>query len=66
MIHNSTKHIDVKMHFIRYVIEQGAIVVKKIPIVDNPQTWWLSPLLQLSSDIGMLDLISVDSIWKPL
>ena len=35
MFHNSTKHNDVKMHFIRYVITQGAIVVKKIPTVDN-------------------------------
>ena len=52
------------MHFIRYVIAQGAIVVKKIPIVDNPTNMMTksTPLLQLSSDIGMLDLISVDSI----
>ena len=31
MFHKRTKHIDIKMHFIRDVIAQGAIVVKKNP-----------------------------------
>ena len=35
MFHERTKHIDVIMHFIRDLIAQGAIVVKKIPTVDN-------------------------------
>ena len=35
MLHERTKLIDVSMHFIRDVIEQGTNVMKKIPIVDN-------------------------------
>ena len=35
MLHERTKHIDVRMHFIRDVIEQGTNIMKKIPTVDN-------------------------------
>ena len=35
-LHERSKHINVKYHFIREVIEQGTIKVKKIPTEDNP------------------------------
>ena len=31
MFHEMTKHIDVRMHFFRDVIAQGAIILKKNP-----------------------------------
>ena len=33
--HEGTKHIDVKFHFIRDVVEQGAIKVEKVMRDDN-------------------------------
>ena len=36
MYHERTKHIDVRYHFIREIIAQGDLLVKKIGTVDNP------------------------------
>lgn len=36
MYHKRTKHIDVICHFIREIILQGQIEVKKIGMKDNP------------------------------
>ena len=33
--HERTKHIDVRMHFVRDVIAEGSVVVQKIPTEDN-------------------------------
>ena len=35
MYHERTKHIDVRMHFIRDVVALGTVTVKKIPTADN-------------------------------
>ncbi|KAH7852964.1 hypothetical protein Vadar_031538 [Vaccinium darrowii] len=34
--HSRTKHIDVRFHFIREVIEDGEVLLEKIGTVDNP------------------------------
>jgi len=36
MYHTRTKHIDIKHHFIREVVESGAIKIVKIASKDNP------------------------------
>lgn len=36
MFHERTKHIDVRLHFIRDVVADGSIVVTKIGTVENP------------------------------
>ena len=47
MYHERTKHIDVRYHFIRDVIEEGEIVVVKIPTADNPADMLTKPVLVL-------------------
>ena len=34
--HGRTKHIDVRFHFIREIIESGEVILKKISTKDNP------------------------------
>ena len=36
MYHTRTKHIDIKLHFIREVVESGVIKIVKIASKDNP------------------------------
>ncbi|KAL5768311.1 hypothetical protein ACOSQ2_015094 [Xanthoceras sorbifolium] len=36
MFHERTKHIDIKFHFVRDIIAQGQVTVKKISTHDNP------------------------------
>jgi hypothetical protein len=36
MFHKRTKHIDIKYHFVRDVIEEGKLKVCKISTHDNP------------------------------
>ena len=36
MYHERTKHIDVKLHFIREVVDSGAVRIMKIASEDNP------------------------------
>ena len=59
MLHERTKHIDVRMHFIRDVIEQGTNVMKKIPIVDNFIDM-MAKLISMIKFMHCLDLISID------
>ena len=35
MFHEKTKHIDVKLHFLRDIISSGKVMVEKIHIDDN-------------------------------
>ena len=34
--HARTKHIDVRYHFVREIIEEGGVLVQKIKTDDNP------------------------------
>ena len=36
MFHERTKHIDIRMHFVRDVIPGGEVVVKKVHTDDHP------------------------------
>lgn len=36
LFHERSKHIDVKLHFVREVIETGKVKVMKISTLDNP------------------------------
>ena len=59
MYHEKIKHIDVIIYFIRDVIEQGAIVVKKSLQWTIPHIWWLSLSLQLNLKIIWIKLVLV-------
>ena len=59
MLHERTKHINVRMHFIRDVIEQGSNVMKKIPIVDNFIDI-MAKLISMIKFMHCLDLIGID------
>lgn len=36
MYHERTKHIDVRLHFIRDIVEKGEVEVAKVHTSDNP------------------------------
>ncbi|KZV24450.1 Aspartyl-tRNA synthetase [Dorcoceras hygrometricum] len=36
VFHERSKHIDVRLHFIRDILEKGEIQIKKIATADNP------------------------------
>ena len=61
MYHERTKHIDVRYHFIREIIREGQIAVKKIGIEDNSADMFTKPLSGLKFK-HCLDLIGVCSI----
>ena len=61
MFYERTKHINVRMHFIRDVIAHGAIVVKKIPMMDNLVDMMTKSVLKIKFK-HCLDLIGVSSI----
>ena len=65
MFHEMTKHIDVRMYFIRDVNAHSAIVVKKISSMDNPIDMMIKPIPTVKFR-HYLDLIGVGSMWKPL
>ena len=42
--HERTKHIDIKLHFVREVIGQGSVIVKKISTDYNPSDMIINAL----------------------
>ena len=60
MFHDRTKHIDVKYHFIREVIAQGNVKVKKIGTEDNPADMLTKPL-PVTKFKYCLDLVGIYS-----
>ena len=44
MFHERTKHIDIKLHFIRDVISQGSVVMEKIHTDENPADMATKPV----------------------
>ena len=44
MFHERTKHIDVKYHYVRYIVEQGKLKVCKISTHDNPADMMTKPV----------------------
>lgn len=59
--HERTKHIDVRMHFIREEISTGVVDVVKIPSEINPVEMLTKPLLIIKF-INSLNLIGVVSL----
>lgn len=44
MYHERTNHIDVRLYLIRDVVSEGAILVKKIVIAENPTNMMTKPI----------------------
>jgi hypothetical protein len=65
MYHERTKHIDVRYRFLREVVTQGDIIVKKITTVENPANMLTKPLPILKFK-HCLGLIGVCSLSLPL
>lgn len=47
VFHERSKHINVKLHFVRDVVERGIIIVKKVAFEDNPSDMLTKALLQV-------------------
>ena len=44
VFHERTKHVDIKLHFIRDIVAEGTVLVKKVPIEENPTDMITKPL----------------------
>jgi len=58
MYHERIKHIDVRYHFLREIISQGNIIVKKIGTFDNVADMF-TKLIPISIFQHCLDIIGV-------
>ena len=43
--HNNTKHIDVRYHFVRHVIDGGKVALKKVHTQENCEDMFTKPVL---------------------
>ena len=59
--HARTKHIDVKYHFVREIIEEGGFLVQKIKTDDNPADM-LTKVVTTIKFNHCLDLINVAKV----
>ncbi|KAM2077718.1 hypothetical protein ACFX1R_025466 [Malus domestica] len=59
--HARTKHIDVRFHFVREVIDEGDILLQKIGTADNPADMLTKPV-SLNKFKHCLDLIGICKI----
>jgi len=60
MYHERTKHIDVRRHFVRDIVADGKVVVKKISIAHNPADM-LTKSVPTSKFKHCLDLVGIHS-----
>ena len=58
VFHERTKHIDIKLHFIRDVIAEGSVVVNKVSTEENPADMITKPLPSSKFNY-CLDLVGV-------
>ena len=58
VFHERTKHIDIKLHFIRDVIAEGSVAVKKVSTEENPIDMITKPLPSSKFNY-CLDLVGV-------
>lgn len=58
VFHERKKHVDIKLHFIRDVIAEGSVTVKKIPTEENPSDTITKPLPSSKFEY-CLELVSV-------
>ena len=61
MFHERTKHIDIKLHFIRDVVSQGIVSVEKVHTDDNPADMLTKPVTGIKFK-HCLDLVSVAAL----
>ena len=59
--HSRTKHIDVRFHFVREIIDEGDILLKKIRTADNLVNM-MTKLVPLHKFKHCLDLLGVCSM----
>ena len=59
--HARTKHIDVRYHFVREIIEEGGVLVQKIKTDDNP-TDMLTKVVTTIKFNHCLDLINIAKV----
>jgi hypothetical protein len=60
VLHNRSKHVDVKFHFIRDVISQGVVKLKKISTHFNPADVG-TKVLPLNKFLDCLKLLNIDT-----
>ncbi|KAE8658886.1 Detected protein of unknown function [Hibiscus syriacus] len=65
VFHERSKHIDVKLHFVRDVITKGSITVNKIPTEENPADM-LTKALPATKFRHCLDLVNSTEKWLRL
>lgn len=63
VFHERTKHIDVRLHFIRDIIAQGLVAVKKVAGEDNPADM-LTKVVPGSKFAHCLDLVNIGAARK--
>ena len=59
--HAQMKHIDVRYHFVREIIEEGGVLVQKIKTDDNP-TDMLTKVVTTIKSNHCLDLINIAKV----
>ena len=59
--HARTKHIDVRYHFVREIIEEGVVLVQKIKTDDNPADM-LTKVVTTIKFNHCLDLINISKV----
>ena len=58
MFHERTKHIDIRVHFVRDVVAKGEIAVKKISTLENPADMMTKPI-PTTKFKSCLDLVGI-------
>ena len=56
--HARTKHIDVRYHFVREILEEGGVIIQKIPTTENP-TDLLTKVVTAVKFKHCLDLVNI-------
>ena len=59
--HAQTKHIDVRCHFVREIIEEGGVLVQNIKTDDNPADM-LTKVVTIIKFNNCLDLINIAKV----
>ena len=59
--HARTKHIDVRYHFLREIIEEGGVLVQKIKTYNNPADMLTKVVTTIKLNY-CLDLINIEKV----
>jgi len=63
VFHARTKHIDVRYHFVREILEEEEIVLQKIHTTENPANM-LTKVVTRAKFEHCLDLVNILHIWS--